>query len=409
MKILGFNIGGKAHEVENVTRKVSEQLKVIEKITKREQTRVTQDIQKWRTQTIIAENIHNPQRASLYNIYRDVVLDAHLSGLMNTILIKVQASELQLLDSNNELDTEETNKLKNEWFNEYLKYFIESIFYGHSLIQICDVKNNELELKLVNRENVVPEAGIVKKDVNGYAFSGVSYRERPYYDWLIECGSTHDLGILHKATPLVLWKKGVLGAWSHYAELFGMPIRVGKTSIHNPENKSNMEAMLENMGQASWSVIGLDDEIELVQSSSTDAYEVYDQLISRANSELSKLVLNQTGTTEEKAHVGSAEVHERMLNDLITSIKNKALFNFKKQLLPKLERLGIIKQGLTPKWDNSEKLSKAEQFNIVKELLPFYIVPTGYIKEHFGVEVQEKANFNGTSSVMKDVNNLYDA
>lgn len=319
MKILGFNIGGKAEvdDVQNVTRKINERLKIVEKVIQRDFSRTSQDVSKWRRQTIIAESVHNPLRAGLYNIYRDVVLDPHLCALMSTLEMKLKAGELKLYNSQGECDEEETAKLKEEWFFQYVKYFLEAKFWGHSLVQIEEVKNDKFVLSLVDRMHVAPETGMVKTEPYAYATSGTPYRERPYSDWLIEIGETHDLGILHKATPLALWKKGVMGAWSHYAEIFGMPIRIGKTAVNNPTYKANMDAMLSEMAQASWATIGLDDEIQLIQANSTDAYQVYKEMLNTVNQEMSKLVLTQTGTTDEKSFVGSSEVHERQLNELV--------------------------------------------------------------------------------------------
>ena len=394
-------------EVDNIDKKINERIQVIEKVIQREYTRTNQNISKWRQQTIIAESIHNPQRAELYNIYKDVVLDGHLTGLMNTILMKVQASELLLCDEDGEINQEYTDKLKESWFFDYVRYAVEARFYGHSLIQIKGVKNDKLDLELVDRQHVCPETGRVKSEPLAHAESGAPYRERPFVDWLIEIGDKHDLGVLHKATPLVLWKKGVQGAWSHYADLFGMPLRIGKTAISNPTNKKNMENMMSSMVQSSWAVIGIEDEVEFVQSGNSDAFEVYDRLIARMNSELSKLVLSQTGTTEEKAHVGSAEVHERILNDLISQIKRDIIFNFKEQVLPKLKMLNIVPDNIYPKWDNSEKQSLKEKFAMVEKLLPHYTIDPDKINEMFGIEVEEKATFGATPSVMDKVNNLY--
>lgn len=409
MKILGFEIGRqtKAVEVENVTRKINERLKVVEKVVQREYSRTTQDVSKWRQQTIVAESIHNPNRAELLNIYKDVVLDAHLSGLMKTIELKLTSGDLLLCNNDGEVDEDETQKLKEKWFFEYVKYFVESIFYGHSLVQIENVKDDKFELSLVDRKHVVPEFGIVKQDAWSYATDGTNYRERPFADWLIEIGDKKDLGLLHKATPYVLWKKGVMGAWSHYSEIFGMPLRLGKTSINNPTNKANMEGMLENMANASWAVIGQDDQVEFVETNNTDAYNIYDRLVERANSELSKLVLTQTGTTEEKAHVGSAEVHERLLDQLINSLKNDLLFNFKAQVLPKMERLGMVKKGLVAKWDNTEKLDVKERFEMVEKLLVHYKIDPEFIKSNFGIDVEEKTTFGQSKTVMNEIKNLY--
>ena len=46
-----------------------------------------------------------------------------------------------------------------------------------------------------------------------------------------------------------------------------------------------MENMLKNMGVASWAVLDLNDSIEMSQASRTDAYQVFDKMVERCNSE----------------------------------------------------------------------------------------------------------------------------
>ena len=244
MKIFGINIGStaKAEEVQNVTTKVPNRAKVKSQVVKRELTRANQNVLKWRNATAQAESDVNPTRVELYRIYKDVVLDSHLSSLARTIDLKVKAGDFFIKDKDGEKSEDLTKKIKQQWFTDYLTFYIESIFYGHSLIQIGGIKDDKfVDMELIERENVVPEAGVVKRNVYDSVDAGIPYREKPFSTWLIECGTNGNLGLLHKATPLVLWKKGVFGAWSQYAELFGMPVRIGRTDIRDPDLKKNME------------------------------------------------------------------------------------------------------------------------------------------------------------------------
>jgi phage gp29-like protein len=291
-----------------------------------------------------------------------------------------------------------------------LEQHLTAIFYGHALIQLGDIVNDEFkDFELVPREHVVPEFGIVKDSIWTYATDGVNYRQQPYSDYLIEIGNKTDLGLLHKASPLVLWKKGIFGAWSHFAELFGMPVRIGKTDILNPTNKANMQTMLANMGSASWGVLNTDDLIEFVETSNTDSYQVYLEFINLINAEMSKLVLGQTGTTDEKSFVGSAQVHETILNTYITAIKGKIESHFMSEVLPKLFMFGMFpKQDIHFKWNNEEQISKQAHFDITKELLKFYNVPAEWINETFNVPVEDKvATLDENKSVIPAIQNLY--
>ena len=69
-----------------------------------------------------------------------------------------------------------------------------------------------------------------------------------------------------KAAPLVIWKKNALGAWAEYAEVFGVPLRIGKTNVRDEETRANMEGFLKNLGTSSYGLFDTDDLIEIVDS-----------------------------------------------------------------------------------------------------------------------------------------------
>jgi len=52
--------------------------------------------------------------------------------------------------------------------------------------------------------------------------------------------------------------------------------------------------MLDQMGSNAFAVLDLEDTIEYIKDGQQDAYGVYDKLIERVNSEISKLILGST-------------------------------------------------------------------------------------------------------------------
>lgn len=71
-----------------------------------------------------------------------------------------------------------------------------------------------------------------------------------------------------------------------------------------------------------------------MQIKNTDFYKIYLENIQSCNENISKLINGQTGTTDEKAYVGSAEVHERILNDYTFSRLRKMEYIINNQLIP---------------------------------------------------------------------------
>ena len=56
---------------------------------------------------------------------------------------------------------------------------------------------------------------------------GIPYADN---DLIIQFGGDDDLGILLRAAPFVIYKRGGFGDWAQFVELFGMPQRIGKYS-----------------------------------------------------------------------------------------------------------------------------------------------------------------------------------
>ncbi len=382
---------GKNKAVNEIKRKSKKKAKKLEReMRKQALSRAAVQINVWKNARVSAESILMPNNTQIITVFRDIEIDAHLWALMQTIRLKVMANKFQVYDSSDNVDEEATEVFQKKWFRNIIKEVVDSDFYGFSLVQLGDIVNNCFtDSYLVPREYVVQQKRGVKKTL-GDPMNLIPFDSPQYVNWIVPIGEERNLGILDKAAPLVIKKKEVLSAWSEAAELFGMPLRIGKTNINNPENKSNMENMLENMGEAAWGVFDTEDDIELKETSKTDFSNMYDKFIERVNSELSKLVLLQTGTTDEKAFVGSANVHENILKDVIESyiIRVEDLTN--EVLMPICERHGIVKLGTYIKANNEQKLSPKELFDVVKDLLSHYNVPEDWILENFEVPVEKK-------------------
>ena len=122
--------------VENVSKETPQRAKVISQIVRRELSRTQQTIAKWRSSTIQAESVINPQRVGLLEIYRDVVLDAHLSSLMNTIKLKIQAGEIYICNPDGTENPELSDRFRDQWFRKYLEYFLSNLEHYHSVPSI---------------------------------------------------------------------------------------------------------------------------------------------------------------------------------------------------------------------------------------------------------------------------------
>ena len=370
--------------------------------------RTRQDIGKWRAAVLQAESLHYPNRQELYRLYKDVVLDAHLTGLINTRKYQILQSEFKVVDkADNEIE-DKTELLKQKWFYDFVDNALDSMYWGFSLIQFGRLQNNVFDsVDLVPRQYVKQEFDIVVETPS--AITGENYLDAKYKQWVIGIGQKRDLGLLAKAAPYVLWKKGAMQAWAEFTEIFGTPIRIGKTNVRDEVTRSNMEGFLKNMGVAAYGVFDTNDLIELVESNRSDAFDVFDKLIERCNSELSKLILGQTGTTDEKSYSGSANVHERILN--MYGEQDEVFIEnvFTYQLIPLLNAQGLGFEGLRIETEEDDKFTYSEKAKIDLELLKYYDIPADYIEKEYGTPVIPKAvdNTGSIESVKNKLDKYY--
>jgi len=407
MKFFGYDIN--FNKTENISVNRPKQVDINRTINNQVQLyRSRQDISTWRSALTSAENILFPQRFNLYRIYKDVELDAHISAAIAQRKALTMCKEFEV-KINDEEDEELTKLIKAKWFRDFVDLSLDSIFWGHSLIQFDSLVDNEFKcVDLVPREYVKPEFHIVTANYSDV--TGTDYLENPYRNWCIGVGKDRDLGLYNKLVPLYLWKKNAIGAWAEFVEVFGVPIRIGKTNVRDEQTRSNMEGFLKGLGVSSYGVFDTDDLIEIVESGRSDAYNVFDMMIQRCNSEISKLILLQTGTLDEKSYVGSAEVQERVLKKLGYSDEYfiESVLNY--QLVPMLNRLGLLPIGAKICVEAEEDLSLIEQSKIDIELIKtgkFTFEPE-YLDEKYGSEVIPVVPVQDNNSIQNISNSLND-
>lgn len=349
------------------------------------------DISHWRYACQLAVNIENPSRLQLYDIYNDVDLDAHLTGAIGQVNGFVKCRSFKLTNEKGDTVKDAEVYFNTEWFKDLMDYILESIYWGHSLIELGNVITDEKGninfdgVTLIPRKHVIPEYGrIVKSQGEGWQY-GIDYRSAPYSDWLIEAGKKDDLGLYRKAALHTIPKKYAGAFWDTFAEMFGIPVRIAKTSARDDNERKKLAGMMENMGAKAWGVFDDSTEIELVESSKGDAFNVYDKRIDRCNSELSKLVLKQTMTIEDGSSLSQSQTHMKVFKNLIEAYCDMVRDIINNQLLPKMIKHGFPVQGLTFDWDDPVDYTPEQQVAIEQMVLNNYEVDGSYFEDKYGI------------------------
>lgn len=366
--------------------------------------RTLQDIQSYVTAVRHAENIQAPNRTNLWRLYNDVVIDAQVSTVMSSRKNAILSRNFNIIDKNGDLDLDKTKLLnRGDWLYKFIDHSLDSIFYGYSLIQFdykYDFMGNRIDfdfkVDLVPRPYVCPEYGLLVTAMGQYN-TGTPYLEEPYKFWNIPVGEVRDLGLLQKLSPLYIWKKNSFSSWAEFTEIFGVPMRIIKTDMTDSITKQNALNMMKNIGAGGAGIFDKNDMIDVLESKNSDG-AIFNNIIERCNTEIAKLVLGQTGTIEEKAFVGSAKVHERVLQQY-TNRDEKFIENlFQTHLIPFLNLHKFGFEDCSIEIAPLDELTLTEQIKNIVDLSKYYTIDPEFIEEKTGIrivgikEVQKESN-----------------
>lgn len=352
------------------------------------------DVGIWRQAWQMAINVENPKRNALYDVYTDVDIDLHLTGCVSQRKGMATKGEFKIIDKTGKENEPLTAVFKAEWFADFVDLVLDSRYYGHSLIQFGDlVKMPTAELKfsgveLVPRKHVVPEYGVLLRDCNDEHRKGISYREGALADWCIEAGKSHDLGLFLKCSPSALSKKNMLAFWDGFGEIFGMPIRIAKTTERDEKQRTKIEQMLAKMGAAFYGVFQEGTEIEIKESSRGDAFNVYDKRIDKANAEMSKGILNQTMTIDSGSSLSQSETHLEVFQNVVNKDKQFVANVVNDSLMPFMAKHGFKTEGYLFEWDETVEYTPQDMRTVEQMLVTSgYEIDPKYFTDKYGIPI----------------------
>ena len=355
------------------------------------------DIGDWRQAWQMAINVERPDRRTLYDIYRDVEVDLHLSGCVKQREGFVLSRSFKIMDENDNEKEDALDFFNTAWFKQLMKYALDANYWGHSLIELGNVITSPVNglptydsVTLINRKHVIPEFHCVIPNLGDDYHYGIDYHQPPFSNWLVEVGLPDDLGLYLKAATQTIPKKNALAFWDTFAEIFGMPMRIAHTTLRDEKELKKMEKMMADMGTEGWGLFQEGTDIEVVESTKGDAFNVYDKRIDRANSELSKLVIGQTMTIEDGSSLSQSETHLKVFENLVEADCDMIRDVVNNQLIPRMVQHGFPLQGLHFDWDYSIDYTPEQQKAYEEMILNNYEVEPKYFEEKYGLPVGER-------------------
>ena len=385
-----FNLASKSDR-KRLQRVVIELKRTTDALTRR-------DMADWRKAWQMAINVDSPNRQRLYDIYNDVQIDNHLSGCVDQRMGFVMSRSFKLVDAKGDENKEARHYFDQAWFKDLARYCLEATYWGHSLIELGDVVTDGdgcsaySGVTLIPRKHVIPEKGRIVTNVGDDWTDGYEYRCAPLSDWLIEAGRPDSLGLFLKAATQTIPKKNMLAFWDSFGEIFGMPMRVAKTSTRDRNEWNRLQRMMDDAGHNLAMVTGMETDVQFIESGKGDAFNVYDKRIDRANSELSKLTIGQTMTIEDGSSLSQSETHLKVFENLVDADRDSLRDIVNNQLIPRMISHGFPVKGLRFEWDDAIDYTPEQQVAFETMIADRYEVDPSYFADKYGMPVGQRIN-----------------
>ncbi|RXK57558.1 DUF935 family protein [Lacibacter luteus] len=248
------------------------------------------DISKWWNSLQRAEQISYPNRTNLYDLYERIILDGHLTGIMDKRVKSVKNKKLHYKVNGNSVK-ELDDLIKSIKFREFIELLFEK--KSHGLVGFEFTIGTGFDYQVIPRKHIKPEAKIIATEQNGW--TGTSY-EGVWNVMVLE--DIKRFGFLLRCCPYAILKSGSLSDLAQYIELYGQPIRVGKYDAADVETKKELKRALKEAGASLSITIPSQAQIEIIGDNVTNGNgEVHKVMFNTCNNEMSIVVLGNTETT----------------------------------------------------------------------------------------------------------------
>lgn len=345
------------------------------------------DISDYMTAVRSAETVDMPSRTRLYDLYADILMDAHLSSVIDKRINSVLSTDIEFRRKDNKPDDVINEQIRSPWFSRLVRDILMARFWGFTLCQFY--RDGEwVDYNLIPRKHACPVRRIIKRYQSDV--SGISWED---YDNFLFAGDPEDLGLLAKAAPWVIYKRNTTGDWSQFSEVFGMPIQEYTYDSDDDESRRRAIADASAIGSLATFIHGRDTSLNLIEAGNkAGSADVYERLIERCNSEISKLILGNTLTTEasDTGTQALGTVHKKGEDAIIQADRNYLLDVLNYNLTDILADLGFKSNvdGGSFYFPERKVIDDTTRANILVQLANTFHLPVDddFLYEKFGID-----------------------
>jgi phage gp29-like protein len=340
--------------------------------------RMAQDVRGWRDSIAEAEKAWYPERVKMQRMYIDTILNGHMYSVMERRKDLTLLRKYHICDAKGVCSDDLTAMITGDnasWFDLFMGYALDALFFGYSLIEMGDCINGEFpDLTIIKRWHVNPDRKIVQPFL--YSVSGAKFLEPPFKDDYVWVSTPTDngasscgYGMMYQIALYEIFLRNTLGFNGDFVELYSQPYRVGKTTKTNEDERAQLEQALQQMGSSGYALIDPTDEIEFLETAlAGTGWKGYENLEMRCEKKISKIVLGHADAMDSTpGKLGGGQGGEESPTTVALTDKQtkdgrfmEALVN--KQLLPRMRLAGFnIPEGYCFRFKNDQEVEETRQ------------------------------------------------
>ncbi|MFN4249071.1 MAG: DUF935 family protein [Flavipsychrobacter sp.] len=274
------------------------------KIEIRSADRSAKDVGGFRDAQKSAESVHYPNRCRLYDYYDDISSDPHLSGIISKRVDAILNKVLTFQDKAGGKVDAMDDLIGSTNFRNMMREAFMAKMWGMSLLEF--VPGAKFEYYSIPRKHIKPHLGIVAYEQNGE--TGDIY-DGMWNFWFI--GDAADLGLYLKCTPYALYKRGNIGDWAQFVEIYGIPMRIVYYDANDIQTSNKIDEALDESGGALTIKLPRTAELDVKDGKQVNGDGSLQNTLRMAmNDEMSVAVLGNTETTTSSKSSGYAQSKE---------------------------------------------------------------------------------------------------
>ena len=331
-------------------------------------------------------------RSELYDIYHSIITtDGHLSGIINKRLSAVSRERFEFQRDGKPVD-EVNEQIKSPWFRSWVKDAVSSKLWGFSLFEFNRNEQGWISYKLIDRKHFDP----VKRHVLLYETDVTGAPLEAFSNCLVVCDDPRGLGLLATCAPYALYKRGNLGDWAQFCQVFGMPIREYTYTAGDEEARKRLLADAKKQGVNAVYIHPEGSGMTLHEAQGkSGTNDLYERFTANCNDEMSIAVLGNTLTTKSDTNgtqaLGTVQAKEQMkiTEDDVQFILD--LLNY--DMADIFASLGVNTEGGEFVRVEQKYQDKQVQINVVSKLKEMGLpMSDDYLYNTFDVEKPEDYN-----------------